>query len=255
MHILDAILLGVIEGLTEFLPISSTGHLVLTSSLLGIPKSEFLTTFEIAIQLGAVLAVAWIYCATLKKRPELLFFACIGFLPAAAVGAALHTEIKSLLGSTTIVGWSLFIGGIALIILEIWQSRRSKRPQRTLADLTVADALAIGGAQVLALIPGVSRSAATIAGGFFMHFSRQQATVFSFLLSLPTILGATVFDLVTLPTLPSPHEWLLITLGFITAFLCAMMSVRWLLRFITTHTFISFGIYRIIIGLIVIVFI
>ncbi len=250
MQFFDAIILGIIEGITEFLPISSTGHLIVTSSLLQIPTSEFLQTFEIAIQLGAVFSVAWLYHKKLKQNPKLLIFACIGFLPAAFMGALLHTKIKMLLGSPAIVGWSLLIGGICLLLLEAWQSQR-EQPQRTLADLRYKDALLIGMFQILALIPGVSRAAATITGGLLLRFTRQQATEFSFILSLPTIAGATAFDLLSMPSLPSNNEWLLLGVGCMTAFLFATISIRWLLKFITTHTFIPFGWYRIFAGILI----
>ncbi len=250
MQIFDAVILGIIEGITEFLPISSTGHLIITSSLLQIPTSEFLTTFEIAIQCGAVLSVAWLYHKKLQQKPELLLFACIGFLPAAVIGALFHSKIKILLGSTATVGWSLLIGGICLLLLEVWQSHR-KQPQRTLTDLRCSDALIIGILQTLALIPGVSRAAATIAGGLLLRFTRQQATEFSFLLSLPTIIGATVFDLLSMSNLPSNNEWILLVVGGITSFIFATLSIRWLLQFITTHTFTLFGWYRIFAGILI----
>lgn len=245
MNYLQAIILSVVEGFTEFLPISSTGHLILTSNLLGIPQSEFMKSFEIIIQLGAILAVVVLYWRTLIKNITLWKPVIIAFLPTAILGFSLYKAIKHyLLGNTLVTLTSLFLGGILLIILEK-KYTKIRRETQPIEKLGIKKALLIGLFQSISMIPGVSRAAATIFGGLFLGLNRVEAVEFSFLLAIPTMLAATSLDLIKSNLYFSGNEYLLLLIGFIGAFFTALASVKFLLNFIKKHTFIPFGIYRI----------
>jgi undecaprenyl-diphosphatase len=192
MTILESLVLGVVEGVTEFLPISSTGHLILASSLLGIPQSDFTKSFEIAIQLGAILAVILLYWRSLLEV-ETLKRVVVAFIPTGVIGFALYHFLKSyLLGNTVIVVSSLFIGGVIFIIFErLTATREITAP----APLTYRQAFLVGVCQAIAIIPGVSRSGATIIGGLALGVKRTTIVEFSFLLAIPTMLAATGLDL------------------------------------------------------------
>lgn len=246
MNALHAVVLGIVEGVTEFLPISSTGHLMLTSALLGLPSTETQKTFDIVIQLGAILAIVLLYIRTVIARPRLLTMGIIGFIPTALAGFLLHDIIRDLfLESIPLVGWSLLIGGIVIVLFECIQTTAHSAP------LTVTRALGVGLAQCLALIPGVSRSAAAILGGMATGLSRKDSVEFAFILAVPTMLGATGLDLLKVAPSMTSGEWLLLGIGFVSAFLTAIVMVRWLLRFITHHSFAVFGWYRILAGAII----
>lgn len=255
MNYFQAIILSIVEGVTEFLPISSTGHLILTSNLLGIPQSEFMKSFEIFIQLGAILAVIVLYWRTLIKNITLCKPVFVAFLPTAILGFTLYKFIKQyLLGNTLITLTSLFIGGILLIILEKKYTKIRHEPQ-PIEKLSTKKALLIGLFQSISMIPGVSRAAATIFGGLFLGLTRSQAVEFSFLLAIPTMLAATALDLLKSNLNFSGNEYLLLSIGFIGAFITAIISIKFLLNFIKNHTFIPFGIYRIILAVLFLVMI
>ncbi len=239
----DALLLGIVEGATEFLPISSTGHLILASSLLGIPQTEFVKTFEIAIQSGAILSVVVLYWRSFLDW-SLVKKIATAFFPTALIGLSLYHVAKSyLIGNVWVVLFALFLGGIALIVLEYWY--RDREGTRDLSSLSYRDALLIGLAQAVAIIPGVSRSAATVLGGLARGISRTAIVEFSFLLAVPTMAAATGFDLLQTRFSLGGKEWLLLSIGFLVAFLVALAAIRWLLSYVRGHTFVSFGIYRI----------
>lgn len=257
LDLLKAIILGLVEGITEFLPISSTGHLIVAARLLRF-QGEVAPTFEIFIQLGAVLAVAWFYrrdlWTQLRALPSdgatqrLWFNLFIAFLPAAAVGFALHKWIKAVLFSPGVVAASLIAGGVALLFIE----RRPRIAQvNTLRAVGLRQATVIGLAQVAALIPGVSRSAASIAGGLLAGLDRETATAFSFYLALPTLGLATVFDLLTSLDHLVVNDLLLLAVGLLTAFATAFLVVGWLLRYVASHDFRPFGYYRIVAGIMI----
>lgn len=247
MNVIDTFILGLVEGVTEFLPISSTGHLILAGKVLGLPESEFLKTFDIAIQLGAILAVIVLYARSLLVNVEILKRVAAAFVPTAVIGFVLYKLIKKfLLANSGVVLWSLFLGGIFLVVFErVYRERNAARGD--LARMSYRDAVLIGLFQSLAVVPGVSRSAATIVGGLILGMTRRAVVEFSFLLAVPTMLAATAWDLLKTSqdiTL-GPREWQMLGLGFVTAFAVAIVSIKFLLHFIQRHNFMSFGIYRI----------
>src|SRR3989338_10855514 len=201
MTVLQAIIMGIVEGVTEFLPISSTGHLILTSKLLGIVDSDFLKSFEIAIQLGAILAVVVLYFKRLILNPPTWKKVFAAFLPTAIIGFLFYKILKSyLLSNALLVVWSLALGGVALILFEWWYARRKTqevdgRPFLEVNDISFKKSFWIGVWQVLAIIPGVSRSGATIIGGLLMGINREKIVEFSFLLAVPNMAAAYRFDL------------------------------------------------------------
>jgi undecaprenyl-diphosphatase len=245
MEIFQAILLGIVEGITEFLPISSTGHLILASDLLNIKKTDFLSSFEISIQLGAILSVIVIYWRKIFDNKILFKTVSVAFLPAAVLGFILYKLIKTyLFGNLVIVLISLFVGGILLIIFEYFYQEKSTAidaPEK----ITVKQAFIIGLFQCLAMVPGVSRAASTIIGGLIIGLKRKTIVEFSFLLAIPTMLAATCWDLLNTGMHFSANEWWLILTGFVVSFIVAWFSIKWLLRFIQNHSFVAFGIYRI----------
>jgi undecaprenyl-diphosphatase len=256
LQIAQALILGLVEGLTEFLPVSSTGHLIIAGDLLHY-NSEAAKTFEVVIQLGAILGVVWLYRAKiwdviryLNRPPERRFALnlVIAFLPAAILGLLLHRVIKTYLFNPVTVAWALIVGGVLILIIE-----RMVHRQRVVSvdDLSPMDALKVGMAQTLALFPGVSRAGATIMGGLLSGLTRRTATEFSFFLAIPTMFAATLFDLYQSRHSFSVQDSEMLLIGFVTAFVTAMLVVRWLLVFISRHDFSAFGYYRIAFGLIV----
>lgn len=255
MTFFDAIILGVVEGITEFLPISSTGHLILTSKLLGLADSVFLTSFEIAIQLGAILAVVFLYWRKLLVDRGLVARVLAAFIPTAIIGLALHGLAKTyLLGSAKVVLISLFVGGIVLILFEYWYGKKAEVEVRVehfdgSPIVTYKQAVIVGVIQSLAIIPGVSRAAATVVGGLALGLPRKTIVEFSFLLAIPTMTAATGLDLFKTGTAFSGQEWLLLATGFVVSTLVALVAVKWLLRFITHHNFTIFGWYRVVVAI------
>ncbi|MFT5532268.1 MAG: undecaprenyl-diphosphatase [Candidatus Paceibacteria bacterium] len=258
---LKALIMGIVEGLTEFLPISSTGHLILTASLINF-TGEKVKTFEIVIQAGAILAIVWEYRVRLLHVCTGLFsdrgaqkFALnlvIAFIPAAVLGLIFSSAIKAKLFAPVPVAMAFIAGG--LIIL--WVERRNKRspvPPRidSVDQMTALDALKVGLAQAFALIPGTSRSGATIIGGMLFGLSRKAATEFSFFLAIPTLLGATVYSLYKARALLSVEDLPLFGIGTLAAFVSAFFCVRWLLRYISSHDFTIFAWYRIVFGFVI----
>lgn len=245
MTTLQALLLGITEGITEFLPISSTGHLILVQDLLGVPVSEVTKSFDIVIQLGAILAAVVLYAKKLMQNARLCRTVLIAFIPTAIIGALFHSLVKEyLLGNVSVVLVSLFLGGIILIAFEYFHDEKPAT-QGQLESITPMQALLIGIAQSIALIPGVSRSAATILGGMMLGLKRGAIVEFSFLLAIPTMFGATALDLFKSAELFSAHDVGSLLIGFTTAFVTALVAIKWLLRFIQSHSFIGFGMYRI----------
>jgi undecaprenyl-diphosphatase len=247
MDLLHALVLGILEGLTEFLPVSSTGHLILASHLMRLPETEFLKTFEIAIQSGAILAVVALYWRKLLDA-EIVKRLVVAFLPTAAIGLASYKAVKSLLGAESVVLWSLLVGGVALVAFECWH-REKEGAHEELRTLPYKTALFVGLFQSLAMVPGVSRSGATIVGGLLLGLKRTTVAEFSFLLAVPTMAAATGLDLLkNLHSFTSDQFGVLAT-GFVAAFAVALASVRFLLRYVKGHTFVPFGIYRIALAL------
>lgn len=248
MDYLQAIILSIVEGLTEFLPISSTGHLVLTSHLLNIPQTEFVKSFEVIIQLGAILAVVFLYWKTLLNNRKLWPKIIIAFIPTAIVGFTLYRLIKDvLLGSPTITLWALLLGGIFLIVFELLWKEKDHHLDK-IENISNRDAFLVGVAQSISIIPGVSRAGATIIGGLLTGLKRKTAVEFSFLLAIPTMFAATALDLKESALNFSSQEFLLLGIGFIGAFITALIAIKFFIKYIQNHTFIPFGIYRIILA-------
>lgn len=249
MSILQVIILSIVEGITEFLPISSTGHLIIASELLKLQQSEFVKSFEIAIQFGAILSVVAIYFRKFFDW-ELIKRLVAAFIPTAVIGLALYSFIKKyLLGNMTVVLWSLFVGGLAIILFEKWH-KESETAMGDLRTMPYGKAVALGFCQAVAVIPGVSRSAATIVGGLAMGFKRQAIAEFSFLLAVPTMAAATGLDLLKSAYAFTGAEYLALGLGFVVSFAVAYGSIIFLLDYIRKHSFMAFGIYRIVLALV-----
>lgn len=248
MDIFNAIILSLVEGITEFLPISSTGHMILAADIFRIPQTEFLKSFEIIIQTGAILAVVSIYIKVLLTNRVILMKLLAAFIPTGIVGFVLYKFIKSyLIGNTAVVLWSLFIGGVILIIWENYYQKKKTDGQK-IEELTYKKAFIIGLFQSFSVIPGVSRAGATIVGAMTVGLDRKSAVEFSFLLAVPTMLAATGLDLVKSNFHFSNAEWGILTVGFAGAFVTALLTVKYFLRFVEKHTFVPFGIYRIVLA-------
>ncbi|WP_332876660.1 undecaprenyl-diphosphate phosphatase [Massilia sp. S19_KUP03_FR1] len=256
---LKAIIMGLVEGFTEFLPISSTGHLIVAGSLLNF-TGEKVKTFEIAIQAGAMLAVMWEFRARIsavlggmfndRRQQKFLLNVVVAFLPAAILGLMFSKMIKAKLFAPAPVAIAFIVGGLFIL----WAEKRHKMLPgesriASVDDMSVLDALKVGCCQAFALIPGTSRSGATIIGGMLFGLSRTAATEFSFFLAIPTLLGATVYSLYKDRALLSMADLPLFGIGGIAAFVSAFLCVRWLLRYISSHDFTIFAWYRIVFGL------
>lgn len=246
MTLIESILLGLLEGITEFLPISSTGHLILAENALGIANDEFTKTFTIAIQLGAILAIVLLYWQRVMRAPQLIAKIAVAFIPTAVIGFTLYKVIKGyLLGNVMIVVWALGIGGVVMIAFELLRGKQLSAAHDSIEELPYWKAAVVGLAQSLAMIPGVSRSGATIIGGMLLGMSRESIVEFSFLLAIPTMLAATGYDLLKTYDQLSWDNTGLLAAGFVSAFVAAYVTAPALLRFIKRHTFIPFGLYRI----------
>ena len=249
MDIFHAILLGVVEGFTEFLPISSTAHLVLASTILKIPQTDFVKSFEIVIQLGAIFAVIWLYWRKFFLDLRTLQKIFVAFLPTAFIGFLLYRVFKNFfLEQTAIIVWTLLSGGIFLIIFEFWHKEQDDAVDE-IGKISYWQSFCIGAIQSIAIVPGVSRAAATIIGGLFLGLTRKTIVEFSFLLAVPTMLAATGYDLIKTGASFSSDQFGILAVGFVTSFFVALLAIRFLLFFIQKNTFTWFGIYRIIIGL------
>jgi undecaprenyl-diphosphatase len=268
--LIKAAVMGVVEGLTEFLPISSTGHLILTGTLLGL-TDEKSKVFDIAIQTGAILAVFIVYwerlsstvmgLASSEKARNFVLNVAIGFLPAACLGFLFYKKIKTFLFNGPVVATAFIVGGLIIMVVERWHhkkfSGRNKYGQlrrsriESVDELRPLDALKVGFVQCLGMIPGTSRSGATIIGGMVLGLSRKAATDFSFFLAIPTLIAAGGYSLWKERALLSMADFPMFAVGFIVSFLAAWACVRWLLRYIASNTFVPFAWYRIVFGLIV----
>lgn len=256
-ELIVAILLGIVEGITEFLPVSSTGHLILASELLGYDAAQW-AMFNVIIQLGAILAVVVLYWRTfwavalgLIQRNAVswrfLRNLVIAFIPAAAIGLLLHRQIEAMLGEPAIVAWALILGGVAILMIE----RAVKSATIVgIADIPVARAIGIGVIQCVSMIPGVSRSGATIMGALSLGVERRTAAEFSFFLAVPTMLGATLLELVKNGDAIATGGigWLHIAVGFVVSFIVALLVIKWFVGIISKHGFAPFAWYRIIAG-------
>ncbi len=245
MTILSAAILGIIEGITEFLPISSTAHLILAGQLLQLPQTEALKTFDIVIQSGAILAVLVLYGKRLLVSKELMLKTLTAFLPTAIIGFALHKLIKEVLFENTyLMLMALLVGGIILIIVDLLHKEESATVQE-LEAITYKQAVVLGFVQAISVIPGVSRSGATIVGGLLMNIRRTVIVEFTFLLAIPTMLAATGYDLLKSASAFSSADFVNLGVGFLVSFVVALLAIKWLLSYVKKKSFVSFGIYRI----------
>ncbi len=256
-HLIKAFVLGIVEGLTEFLPVSSTGHLILAGDWLSFDSGSG-KVFEVVIQLGAILAVCWLYrqkilevvTGIFRRDPASLRFAAVvlvAFLPSVVFGLLFIKTIKQVLFNPTVVSIALVVGGVIILMVD-----RRERPvvSARMEDIGWLQAVGIGLAQVVSMIPGVSRSGATIIGGMVFGLSRTAATEFSFFLAMPTMLGATVLDLAKNGAALSFGDVIAIAVGFVTAFVSAIVVVKFLIRYVAHHTLGVFAWYRIALGMV-----
>jgi undecaprenyl-diphosphatase len=244
--LLHALILGIVEGVTEFLPISSTGHLILAGDLLG-ANDERWSVFNIVIQTGAMLAVVWEYRARFFRVDVTLYRNLIvAFIPAAVLGLLFSKIIKGYLFHAVPVALAFIVGGIVILLVE--RNPRVRSRVETVSEMTWRDALKVGFAQCFALIPGTSRSGATIIGGMLFGLSRKAATEFSFFLAVPTLVAAGAYDLLKHRALFSASDLPMFGVGSVTAFVSAFVVVRWLIRYVATHDFKPFAWYRIAFG-------
>lgn len=255
-HLIDlikAVFLGIIEGLTEFIPVSSTAHLIITSILIDFQSIKN-NIFEIVIQFGAILAVCVIYRQKIfqvifnlkdKQQQKFSINLALAFLPAAIIGVLFHDIIKEFLFSNLVIAYSLIIGGIIMIIVEL---KPRKYEILTVDDISYKKSLMIGFFQCFAMIPGVSRSGATIIGGLLLKLNRKVATEFSFFLAIPTIFAASFYDLFkNINELSLSNIWLIMA-GILSSFISAILVIKWFLNYVAKNNFIIFGVYRIIVG-------
>ncbi|MCL4354688.1 undecaprenyl-diphosphate phosphatase [Patescibacteria group bacterium] len=250
MSYLHAFILSFVEGITEFLPISSTGHLILTSNLLDIAQTNFVKDFEIIIQLGAIFAVIFLYWKTLTTNIKAWKRIAIAFIPTAIIGFILYKIVKTfLLGNTYITLAALLIGGIILIILELMYKEKEHHANKV-EEISYKNAFLIGVVQSLAIVPGVSRSAATVIGALFLGTKRKAAVEFSFLLAIPTMLAASGLDILKSDFISyTSQQYIALFIGFFGSFIFAILAIKFLLDFIKKHTFIPFGVYRIVLAI------
>jgi undecaprenyl-diphosphatase len=258
--LIKAAIMGIVEGLTEFLPISSTGHLILAGSLLGMHDDKA-KVFDIAIQTGAIFAVILVYWQKIretlialpneKKAQQFALNVLIAFIPAVVLGLLFGKAIKANLFTPVVVASTFIIGGFVIL----WAEKRQQTAVRvqSVDDMSAMDALKVGLVQCLALVPGTSRSGATIIGGMLLGLSRKAATDFSFFLAMPTLIGAGVYSLYKERAVLSLGDIPMFTVGLVFSFLSAWLCVRWLLRYISTNNFVPFAWYRIVFGIVVLV--
>jgi undecaprenyl-diphosphatase len=260
--IIKTIVLGIVEGITEFLPISSTGHMIIVEHFMKLSKhTSFVVAFEVIIQLGAILAVVCYYWHTLwpfsgtrqEKIDKWLLWSkvLIALIPAAIFGSLFDDLITEKLFNVYVVSAALIFYGLVLIAMEVYHKKKSDFPVNSVVQISYAAALLIGFFQCLAMVPGTSRSAATIIGGMVLGLSRGVAAQFSFFLAIPTMAGATLVTLYKEGISFSASEWAIIAIGFVVSFVMAYIAIAWLMEYIKKHDFKLFGYYRIVLGIVV----
>ena len=248
MTIFDAIILAIVEGITEFLPISSTGHMIIAQHLLGLENSEFLKAFIVNIQFGAILSVVVLYWKRFFKSLNFYYKLLLAFIPAAILGFLLGDYIDAMLESVIVVAVSLFLGGIFLLFIDKWFGK-----SKTDNEVTYKNAFVIGLFQCIAMIPGVSRSAATIIGGMAQKLDRKSAAEFSFFLAVPTMFAASAYKMLKTYEVITSKDIDLLIVGNVVAFIVAMLAIKGFIAFLTRYGFKAFGVYRIIVGAVIII--
>jgi undecaprenyl-diphosphatase len=253
MNLIQAIIIAIVEGLTEFLPVSSTGHMIITTSIMGISSDEFTKLFTIAIQFGTILSVLFLYWKKFFQSVNFYLKLFVGFIPSAVFGLLLSDFIDSLLENVLVVAIMLLIGGIIFILIDSWMKKSETKDDE---ELSYSKVLKIGFFQCIAMIPGVSRSAATIIGGISQGLSKRQAAEFSFFLAVPTMFAATakkMFDFYQDGITITNDQWLLLGVGNLVGFIVAIIAIKSFINFITKNGFKLFGWYRIIVGATIII--
>lgn len=247
MTILQIMILSLIEGITEFLPISSTGHLILASRLLNIPVSDFTKSFEIFIQLGAILAVLVIFLPQLRTQSQVIYRIMLSFMPTALIGFVFYKPVKAfLIGNSAVTLVSLLIGGVVLMVIDYF----IKSPDRKIADLKVKHFLIIGLFQAISIVPGVSRSAATIIGFLLLGINRKEAVEYSFLLAIPTMIAASGYDMFKSAGTFTGADHYNLLIGFLTAFASATVAVKYFISYVKQNSLKIFGLYRIVLAIV-----
>jgi len=247
---LNSIILGLVEGVTEFLPISSTAHLIIASSLLKLPQSEFISFFEVFIQSGAILAVIYLYFGYINKHKELVPKVLVSFIPTAVIGFVMRNTIKTVFfPSLNMIAMTLLVVGLVFILIEFLIKNKTLVLKGSLKEITYCDAFLIGLIQSLAIIPGVSRAGAVIVGMMLLKYKRSEAAVYSFLLAVPTILGASILDLIkTDVSLLTNQNLIFVATGFLASFVSALAVIKWLITYLQKNSLVIFGVYRIILA-------
>lgn len=253
MTFTQSILIAIIEGLTEFLPISSTGHMILASAAMGIHEDEFVKTFEVFIQLGAILAIALMYIKRFFKSIDIYLKLFAAFLPTGIIGLLVYDYIKAYLFNPVVVSVSLILGGIFLIFIDK-KVINSETMLSEVEEMSYKNAFLIGLCQCISMIPGTSRAAATIIGGVFNGLDKKQATEFSFLLAVPTMMAAGGYDLLKSDLVFSSEQIALLGVGSLVAFVSAWIAVKLFIKYVSTHGFTAFGYYRIALGILFLIF-
>ncbi len=252
MTALEAVILAIIEGITEYLPISSTGHMIIASSMMGIASNDFVKMFTVAIQFGAILSVIVLYWRKFIQSFDFYLKLLVAFIPAAVFGKLFDDQIDALLENAIAVALTLLIGGIILLFIDQWLNDEKDSND----EMTYAKALKIGFFQVIAMLPGVSRSAATIIGGLTQKLSRKAAAEFSFFLAVPTMLAATVYKMykyIDQGNTFGEEQITLLAIGNVVAFIVAMLAIKGFIAYLTKHGFRIFGWYRIVLALIILI--
>lgn len=247
MNLFNALILGLVEGVTEFLPISSTAHLIISSKLLNIPQTEFQKFFEVFIQSGAILAVVFIYWKVILKNKSLMINIILSFIPTAVVGLLLHKVIKGVFfESLTLIAVSLFIIGLFFIIFEFLLKKKIVKTNKKIIQMTIIQALLIGLGQSLAVVPGVSRAGAVILTMMALGFNREESALYSFVLAVPTLFAASALDLIKInPQLIfSGNNLTFLIIGTITSFVSALFAIKWFVKFLQSNSLTYFGVYR-----------
>jgi len=244
-------MLGIIEGITEFLPISSTAHLIITSKLLNILATEFQKFFEVFIQSGAILAVVFVYWKIIFKNRHLMINIIISFFPTAIVGLLLHKVIKNIFfESFTLIAVSLFVIGLFFIVFEFLLKKKVVNTDKKIIQMTILQALLIGVGQSLAVVPGVSRAGAVILTMMILGFNREESALYSFVLAVPTLLAASLFDFIKTNSqlIFTGSNPLFLFIGLITSFFSALLAIKWFIKFLQKNSLAYFGVYRIILA-------
>jgi undecaprenyl-diphosphatase len=251
VSLLETIIIAIVEGITEFLPISSTGHMIIAQKLLGVESNAFTKAFLVCIQFGAILSVVILYWKRFFQEWNFYFKLFAAFIPTAIVGLLLKSHIDAMLENVTTVAWSLLLGGIVLVFIDKFLNPKNEVP------ITYSKAVVVGVSQCLAMIPGVSRSAATTIGGMTQGLTRKQAAEFSFFLAVPTMAAASALSILDameeVPELFEGSNLFNLVVGNIVAFIVAMLAIRFFIGYLTKHGFRVFGIYRIVLGVVLLV--